>query len=648
MMYRRYTQYLPMIIRGNNIVNLVLILFLISCQTYEVIETPKELKGLWFDQTTMDWLIKIDEKTVFWRNKIETIKRVEQYQQNFKIITPTQTINTTLLNDSLSINGIWLTKTFKEHIRSPKSKEQITNRGTVLIQGFFEQIDSASQGSPLKIYVNDFILGDQLEYLTEIDSSGIFRIELEVNGTQDIILGSEHFDHWGKLLVSPGDTLTINVPRSKLIDNIHFAGNNASANYDIFLMNELYKTYIPDYRAVNRALGREPTEYVQFRRAYRQAEQKFLEEYCKERNCTELFKQWFRANVEVEYFSNLMKFSWQSLNYGLGSETRLTGDIKENYEREFMDSIRQDSKLYQLSSSYVSLINGISHRVVIRSNETAKNHSRPLIDFLLDKEVLVSEDEREFLEGFKDSGINTKDLTQSEKEQWWAIEDKFSISIQKFRMKSAHEFFVNSLLRAENKNTKDLLLSQHFYRSILLNRNYEIMDWAFQTTSSQIENESYSQYLKSLYEEIKSQEEQIDRLQLSAMKFDGNGKKLLQKIKRDNPDQAIVIDFWGTWCQPCLKDFEATKDLKAKTSKLKFVYLCVNSSERNWKNVLVKYNPEGDHYLLSQQQTQELLELFNVRSFPTYILIDKMGEIHREIPRPTNGEEFKEYLEKVG
>ncbi len=637
-----------MIIRGNNIVNLVLILFLNSCQTYEVIETPKEVKGLWFDQTTMDWVIKIDEKTVFWRNKIEPIKRVEQYQNNFKIITPTQTINTTLLNDSLFINGNWLTSTFEEHNRAPKSKEQITNRGTALIQGFIEQIDSASQGSPLKVYVNDFILGDQLEYLTEIDSNGIFKIELELNGTQDIILGSEYFDHWRKLLVSPGDTLTINVPRSKLIDNIHFAGNNASANYDIFFMNKLYKTFIPDYRAVNRALGGEPSEYVQFRRAYRQAEQKFLEEYCNERNCTELFKQWFNANAEVEYFSNLMKLSWQSLNYGLGSETRLTGDLKENYEREFMDSIHQDSKLYQLSSSYFGLINGISHRVVTQSDETAEKFRKAEIGFLLDNEVLLSEKEREFLVGFRDSGINIKDLSQSEKEVWWAIEDKFSIGIQKFRMKTGHEFFMNSLLRAENVNTKDLLLSQHFYRSILLNRNYEIMDWAFEKTSSQIENGNYSQYLESLYEEIKSQEEQIDRLQLSAMKFDGNGKKLLQKIKKDNPDQTIVVDFWGTWCQPCLTDFETTKELKAETSKLKFVYLCVNSSERNWKNVLVKYNPEGDHYLLSQRQTQELLELFKVWSFPTYILIDKMGKIHREIPRPTNGEDFKEYVEKVG
>ncbi|MDW3191949.1 MAG: thioredoxin family protein [Cytophagales bacterium] len=632
----------------NRIASLLFTIILVSCQTYEVVETAEELESLWFDKATMEWVLKIESNIVFWVNKIEVIEKIERSENDFKITTSTQTIYATLSNDSVFIDGRWLTRYFKDDLLVPRDNEQIIQRGTAVIQGFIDEIDSLSQGLPFKVYVNDFVLGDQLEYLTEVDSNGVFRLEIEINGTQDIILGYEYFDHWRKLLVSPGDTLTINVPRSGSSENIHFAGNNSSANYDIFYMNELYQSFVPDYITRNRALGYEPDEYLQFRRDYRQSDHRFLDEYCNQNNCTELFQQWFISNSEVEYFSNLMKFSWQSLNYGLGSEKRLIGDLKEQYEQQFMDSINQDSKLYHLSSSYFGLINGISHRVVNYSQETNKKYRQAEIDFLLNNEVLLSNKDREFLLGFKDNGINPKELNEEEKEVWWAIEDRVGNSLMTFRMKSGFEYHMDELSNAENDYTKELLLTQHFYRSILLDRNYEIMDWAFEKTSSQIRNESYVQYLKTLHEEIKSQEAKTELLDLTAIKFDGSGNTLLKKIQKDNVGQSIVIDFWGTWCQPCLKDFEVSEEIKSDLSHVKFIYFCVYSAERNWKNALIKYNPQGDHYLLSPRQTEELLEMFEVKSFPTYLLIDKKGNVHREIPRVTNREEFLKYLEGIG
>lgn len=619
-----------------------------SCQQYVEVDAPKELQGLWFDKETMYWVLKIEPNTIFWENQIESIIKIERYQDQYRITTSTRNINLELSSEVLLLNGNELTRAFREEDRIAEHTEQNNQRGQAVIQGFIGRREASSQGSPLKIFVNDYILGEQLVYLSEIDSNGFFKIEFELNGTQDIILRDVYFDRRRKLLVSPGDTLTINLPGSDQVEGAHFAGNNAAANYDIFYMNELYAKHIPDYRAVNRALGLEPNEYLAFRRVYWQSEQAFLEAYCKERNCTDLFKEWFKAHAEVNYFSSLMKFSWQSLSYGFGSEKRLTGEIKENYERAFMDSINQDSKLYQLSSGYFGLLNGISHRLIQRTDEKRRMSKRKEITFLLEDEVLLSKSERIFLEKYKDSGIDIKVLSESEKEQWWAIEDKLAEKLQNFRMKSGFEFFINDFLQASNKNTKDLLISQVFYRSILLNRNYEIMDWAFNKLSTHIENEAYHEYLTSLYEEVKEQEVQIDNLDLAAMRFDGTGEKLLQKIRKDYPNQLIMLDFWGTWCQPCLKDFEVTKKVKDALTKVKFVYLCINSSEKNWKNILIKYKPKGDHYLLTQRQTDELLKHFNIRAFPTYFLIDLEGKVHKKIPKPTNIKEFKQYIKKVG
>ncbi|XOV92058.1 MAG: TlpA family protein disulfide reductase [Bacteroidota bacterium] len=617
---------------------------LASCTSFKETKPPEELKGLWFDSKTNQWGFKLDESIVFWENRIEEIEKFERSKNEYRITTPSRSLKFKHQGDSISIDGSWYLKNYSGIIYDSTHFEQITERGIVVVQGIIEQIDPALMNKPFKVQVIDFLLGRELEYLSEVDSNGFFKVEFEVHGTQDILLGDEYFDRWRRLIVSPNDTLTINIPVAKQIKNVHFSGRNAHANYDIFYMNETYNNYKPDYKAVNNALGYEPSEYIEFRRKYRKADQKFLKEYCEGRECSTLFKEWFKNNSEVEYYSNLMKFSWQSLNYGLGSSQRLTGDLKENYEKEFMDSIEYTSQTYRLSASYFGLINGISHRLLDYSDENTRSFKMQEIDFLLKDELILSEDDKSFLRKYEGTGLDIENLNQSQKEIWWSIEDKMADKLQNFRRKLSYDFYVRDMSKFEYDDPRDILISQHFYGSILENRNFEIMDWAHDRLLETVGNKSYSKYLSSIYSDIKKQERSIGDLKIPALKYDGSGKQLLEKIKNDNPGKKILIDFWGTWCQPCLTDFEVTRKLKDNVSKVKFVYLCVNSSEKNWKNALIKYNPKGDHYLLTQRQTYELLEYFNINSFPTYILMDSKGKYKNDVPRPVLEKEFISYL----
>jgi len=94
---------------------------------------------------------------------------------------------------------------------------------------------------------------------------------------------------------------------------------------------------------------------------------------------------------------------------------------------------------------------------------------------------------------------------------------------------------------------------------------------------------------ESYYYKIKEQENALSQLRLETLKFDGSGKDLLLEIFSKNEERLIVVDFWGTWCTPCIKDFVDSDQTKKNFPEIAFVYFCINSTERNWKNVLVKH-----------------------------------------------------------
>lgn len=88
--------------------------------------------------------------------------------------------------------------------------------------------------------------------------------------------------------------------------------------------------------------------------------------------------------------------------------------------------------------------------------------------------------------------------------------------------------------------------------------------------------------------------------------------------------------------------------MSVKTGKLVFVYICFESGYNEWENVEDLIEPGGKHYFLNRTESDELASIFEIQSFPNYILIDKNGIIVDEgshlRPRETRQEILK--LEK--
>lgn len=104
---------------------------------------------------------------------------------------------------------------------------------------------------------------------------------------------------------------------------------------------------------------------------------------------------------------------------------------------------------------------------------------------------------------------------------------------------------------------------------------------------------------------------------------DVNGKNISLEMFKGS---YVLIDFWASWCSPCVKEMPNIKEIREKYSdeNLKIIFITQDNNGTSFSNAIIKHKIDFGIHIFS---TPDLINLYGAQAIPKTFLIDPNGVI---------------------
>lgn len=494
------------------------------------------------------------------------------------------------------------------------------SQGTVSISGNIKNYDpNSSITKSIDFWTDDLFSGEKITSTAEIKIDGSFDVLVPQYQPMYFIFlyQKELYTAYAK----PGDSLSIILDDLAPSKSILFEGDGA-------YFNNFYSQF-------NLELDRQNSHH---------------QKYEEVRNNPELAKQWY-LNSLSKSLEFLEKFSAKNkLDQSYKERIKAKLEFSIAYALISEGNLEEIFNLFPITSSEASF-SGISVEYLKQYyNYLLQMIDQPQIDYIPSpKEVAtvllayideLSDTDKAILIKFStlkdyDSALDQNDtikLREIVQNNWDLFEEKFP---------PKHPLVEYFLTETEGP-ARDVFLSWMLC-GFIKGDYLEVVKPYLDIYNSVVTNEILKNSLVRYYKEQEKERYLNASEQLLGINFrevpKANVNSFFSEILESHRGKVVYIDFWGTWCAPCLAEMPASRKLKEELDgqNVVFIYLGVTSVESTWKRMVAKLGIRGEHYLLDGAEFLLLQEQYQIQMVPRYMLVDKNGEIYdRDAMRPSD------------
>jgi thiol-disulfide isomerase/thioredoxin len=598
---------------------LSILLFFISLNILAQ-ENISKIKTNWFD-IAGNWILTISDHTIiyknqFWEYKTESItnERITLHMSNgvkFKNLS-LSIIDSSNIEISFDFKSEPILLSKHQNIEVPIQNNKVNFQpDLVTINGYVKNSNQYYEFNNLKFGFGNWLTGNYKELFTEIDSSGFFSITFLQPYPEEFSIS--YRNKWIRLFMVPGETITVFLDADEFPNNILTMSRHADLAYNIAEFEKYSGSRVSKNSRIEQKQSQllNAKAYKTWRDSLKLEDLHYASEYISKNNCSDFFKKWLFDKYKYNYIT----------------------DVIENYTNE-----RYKNKSEPFDVFYLSLVDSIDFS---DSSGIANDALYSVINRFNNLYYNLASTRPETMGAtkyFSDQGKSNPKISISSSEIK-PVPERTLISKQE--AVSVDEY-IKEVNNVKNELIRDALIANCYNR---FEGYYNSDSLAFKLFSNfktdVVKDRFYEEYIKE-----KQLKGELNLVNLAV----NEGQTLLSQIIEKHKNKVLYVDFWGTYCGPCLSEFESVKKLKKYylNKNIVFVYLC-ERNKKSWQETIDKYNVIGDHYLLNNREYVGLAKMFNLTYVPRYILIDKNGKVvnyNAPRPLPWNELELKQLINK--